>query len=331
MHIISLAVVIQLFIYEILPEILYGAVYEFWILYYDVFESEFFYLLPYDEINYIIVNIVVISTAVAASLVTGIFIILCMKTFAAKSDNYNSIKVENKDKISFKFVLPKNTFALLAAGLCIVQFSVLIFNYILYSVFGVPSHFETHTESYFPQTVLGIALYFISVVIIPSLFEEFVFRYVMLNSLKKYGNTFAIVVTSLLFGFAHARMSAFIFATAVGFFSAYIAIKTRSIWFPIILHAVVNGTSFLWQFLSANPFIDDDIINILYFAFLSFISAVTLIYLLTLIIKRRESRLAPPGNYIYISKGRKAIFFFNGAALLFFILAIARSLQDYIY
>ena len=337
MHIISLAVVIQLLIYEILPEILYTALYEYLDFYYDVFKPGFFESAHYDEINYIIVNIVIITTAAIASLVTGTFIILCVKTFADPYANASAgfgPAPDIKDKISFKFILPKNTFALLAAGLCIVQFSVFIytfFSYIMYFIFGISSYSQSHYESYFPYTVLGIVLYFISVVIIPSFFEEFVFRYVMLNSLRKYGNTFAIIVTSLLFGFAHARMSAFVYATAVGFFSAYIAIKTKSIWFPIILHAVVNGTSFLLQYLSARVIEDEGVMNIFYFSFLTFISAVTFIYLLSLIIKRRESGLAPPGSHIYISKVRKFIFFFNAATLIFFILSIIRSLEDYFY
>jgi membrane protease YdiL (CAAX protease family) len=126
-------------------------------------------------------------------------------------------------------------------------------------------------------------------------------------------------------------MSAFIYATAIGFFSAYIAIKTKSIWFSIILHMTVNGMSFGMQYMSANPFAAEAVLNIIYYAFLCFISAAAAIYLMTAVIKRRGSGLAAPGNYIYISNLRKTIFFFNAATLIFFILAVSRGMEDFIY
>jgi len=330
-HIISVAVVIQLFIYETLPVFIYGVIYDYLSLYYEVFEPGFFYSLPFEEINHIMINIVLITTAAIASLTTGVFIIICMKQFITNREPDPAVRHKNKkdkDKISFKFILPKNTVILLAVGVCIVQFSILLYmvlNSLIYSVFGVAAHDHSYSDMYVPQSALGIILYFIAIVITPSIFEEFIFRYVMLNSLKRYGNTFAIIVTSVLFGFAHGRMSAFVYATAIGVFSAYIAIKTKSIWFSIILHAVVNGMSFTLQFMSG----DENILNIIYYSFLCFISLVSLVYLLALIIKSREIRLAQPENYVHISNRRKVLFFFNAATLVFFILAIAGSMGGY--
>ena len=321
MHIISLGVVLQLYLYETLPEIIYR--------YFRLFPA-FRYSPAPDEANYIIGSAVMIFSSAAASLITGAFIILCMKKFAPKPAG--AAKSVGGEPISFKFNLPKNFFALLAVGLCIVQISVFLyiaFNQGLYSVFGIESNLSS--DNYFPQTAAGITVFFMSAVVTPSIFEEFIFRYIMLNHLKKYGNAFAIITTSVLFGFAHARVSAFIYATAVGLFSAYIAIKTKSVWFPIILHAVVNGMVFVFQYLSSRLLLEAAITDIIHFTYLSFISAVSFVYLLVLIIKRKNTGLAEPGKHIYISNGRKLLLFFNAASLLFFILTILKSAEEYVF
>ncbi|MCL2095969.1 MAG: CPBP family intramembrane metalloprotease [Oscillospiraceae bacterium] len=326
-HIISLASVLQLFIYETLPGIIYAAAYNLTASYYDVFGPDFFNAGTFEEINYIIVNSAVIITSAAASLFAGAFIILCMRKFPP--DPY---RIESKDGVSFRLKLPSNTLVLLAMGICIVQLSVFIYiniDYFVNSAFGAPPGFNNSgTETYFPVSAAGTALYFIAVVVTPSFTEEFIYRYIMLNALKRYGNTFAIIVTSVLFGFAHGRVNAFIYATVIGFFSAYIALKTKSIWFSILLHVTINAMSFVMHRLSSYPGVEEALVNIIYFAFLCIASFVSSVYLIILIVKRREPKLGTPEDYIHISKKRKVIIFFNAATVLFFILSIVRSLED---
>lgn len=323
-HIISLAVVLQYLLFKELPEIIY-AIFGFLIYSFGIFETDFFYTLSYDEIDYLFYNIMSILTTLIVCFATCVFIILCIRRFVSKPD------VNDRDKITCKFKLPKNTPVLLVAGLCIIEISsflYMFFNIFLDKFFGVAPIPLSDMQLYFPQTGFGVFVYFVSLVIIPPLAEEFVCRYVMLNTLKKYGNTFAIIVTSVFFGFMHARVNAFIYATAIGIFIAYIAIKTKSIWFPVIMHAVVNGVSFLFQYLYSLSFYEESA-DTIYFIFLSVISVICLIYLLILIAKHKDLRLIKPENYAHINNKQKFIFFFNIASIIFFVLVILRSLEDY--
>ena len=335
MYIISIAAVLQLFLYDILPGTIYGFIYGFLFFIEGLFAPEFLYSLNPEEIHHMTGSAVMVLSSAAASLATGAFIILCMKKFVLKPGAGDTAKTnrQDEDRVRIKkFKLPKNTPALIAVGLCISQLSVFVYialNYFLYSVFGVASHIHSDIDMYLPQTAAGAIMFFMASVIAPSIFEEFIFRYAMLNSLRKYGDIFAVAATSVLFGFAHARMSAFIYATAVGAFSAYIALKTKSIWFSIILHAAVNGVAFVMQYLSAAFTWDSALPDIIYFAYLSFISAVSLIYLIIYIIKRRNAGPAPPKKRVYISNGRKLLLFFNAASLIFFVLVILRSAEEY--
>jgi len=328
MYVVSLAVLLQFFIFEFLPGIIYKFMYNFVVLYTDIPNSDFVYSYPADEINYIFSNILIIIISVLASLITGAFIIFFLRRLVGKSENYD------RDRISWKFKMPKNAAALIAIGLCLVQISMYlysVFNGMLESLFNIAPNPAFTEDAYFPQSVFGIILYFVTIVLTPAFTEEFLFRYLMLNSLKKYGNAFAIVVTAIFFGFAHARTSAFIYATAIGLFTAYFAIKTKSIWFSVILHAVVNATSFALQYLASLSFFKDATLDLIYFAFLTVISAISCIYLIILLIRHKETSLDESRNYINIRNKHKLIYFFNAATVIFFILVIMKSAEEYVF
>jgi len=319
MYILSLSVLLEFFIFEFAPEYIYR------FLFYltDIIQPEFVYNLPIDEINYIFYSIASIILSVIASSVTVIFLLIFLRRFTSEPE------VTVIDKITYKFKLPENTLFLLIIGICIIQFSSnlsVFFNYFLEYCFGIIQTIPD--DLFFPETVSGIILYFISIVVMPALIEEFMFRYIMLNALKKYGHTFAIVATSILFGFLHARTSAFFYATAIGFFLAYVAIKTKSIWFSVILHALVNFTAFIFQFVASLPITDYEY-SVIYLLFLSVISFISLIYSLVLITKKKNLKLGAPENYTHIENKKKLIFFFNAAAIIFFILVIAKSAGYY--
>lgn len=76
--------------------------------------------------------------------------------------------------------------------------------------------------------------------ILSPIIEEMMFRGVMLNKLRRYGDKVAIITTAILFGLFHANFSQFFYAVALGMIFAYIALKTGTIKYSIILHIVVN-------------------------------------------------------------------------------------------
>lgn len=76
--------------------------------------------------------------------------------------------------------------------------------------------------------------------ILSPIIEEIMFRGVMLNKLRRYGDKVAIITTAILFGLFHANFSQFFYAVALGMIFAYIALKTGTIKYSIILHIVVN-------------------------------------------------------------------------------------------
>ncbi len=76
--------------------------------------------------------------------------------------------------------------------------------------------------------------------ILSPIVEELMFRGVMLNKLRCYGDKIAIITTSLLFGLFHGNFHQFFYAAAIGALFAYVTLKTGNIIYSIILHVSIN-------------------------------------------------------------------------------------------
>lgn len=100
------------------------------------------------------------------------------------------------------------------------------------------------TENMFTSsnTVSALILFFHTVILAP-LFEEFWFRGLVLQSLRPYGNGFAIFISAILFGITHANLSQFFYATTIGIILGYVAVQTQSVVTTTIMHALFNGIS----------------------------------------------------------------------------------------
>lgn len=78
-------------------------------------------------------------------------------------------------------------------------------------------------------------------VILAPIFEEIIFRKILCGKMIKYGEGVAIVTSALMFGLFHGNLNQFFYALFMGFFFAYIYVKTGNIKYTIILHMMVNA------------------------------------------------------------------------------------------
>ena len=76
--------------------------------------------------------------------------------------------------------------------------------------------------------------------ILSPIIEEVLFRGVMLNKLRTYGDKIAIIPTALLFGLFHENFSQFFYAVGLGMIFAYVTLKTGTIKYSIGLHIMIN-------------------------------------------------------------------------------------------
>jgi uncharacterized protein len=110
------------------------------------------------------------------------------------------------------------------------------------------------------NTVGGLLLNLFIIGFLAALGEELLFRGVILrlfyDGLKNHH--LAILISSLLFSAFHLQFYGFLPRTALGMVFGYIYIWSGSVWIPIILHFIFNGTTVFVAFLFQRGFISTD-------------------------------------------------------------------------
>jgi membrane protease YdiL (CAAX protease family) len=95
----------------------------------------------------------------------------------------------------------------------------------------------------------ALALGFVVLALITPLVEEFVHRGLIQTALSSRGPVIAIGVSALLFMLVH-RLSTWGFALAAGIAFGILFWKTRTLWLPLLAHAIINAMTLLdWRCL----------------------------------------------------------------------------------
>lgn len=102
-----------------------------------------------------------------------------------------------------------------------------------------------------PESILGYILLIIAVAIIAPIGEELLFRGFLQQFLEQNWKdiTRAILITSLFFSIIHMNPYWFIQIYVLGVMLGFLSWKTNSIFPPLILHALNNGTALLFSFI----------------------------------------------------------------------------------
>lgn len=86
---------------------------------------------------------------------------------------------------------------------------------------------------------------FLLLCVFTAIVEEFVFRGVIYTALRKFGKTFAIVSSALVFALMHASISQLAYCTVFGIVLAYVYEKTGNLKTSILLHFLNNTIIFI--------------------------------------------------------------------------------------
>lgn len=176
-----------------------------------------------------------IASLVGEFIVAAIIMAMC-KTNINKAVKIKSVSIGDTVK-----------YTLAAMGFVYVFNLLLSFMNINLSMLG----FENKVSDY--GSTSGTAeniIYFIAIAVVPPIIEEFLFRGAILGSLRKHGDALAIVVSAVMFGFAHSNFIQTPVTFLTGLVLAYLTVKTNSLIPAIIVHFVNNGSSVAFSLLS---------------------------------------------------------------------------------
>ncbi len=103
-----------------------------------------------------------------------------------------------------------------------------------------------------PTNIFGIILSFVATAVTPALVEEFAMRGAVMGTLRKYGESFAIITSALIFGLMHGNLVQIPFAFILGLFFGFAVIKSGTIWTAVIIHFLNNLFSISFDYVLSN-------------------------------------------------------------------------------
>lgn len=172
------------------------------------------------------INIITVISAICNYILPlPIFLLLMRKI--------NTVKIE-KNSISARIFLKyvAITFTLLWIGNILGLISTTAISAVISSPIANPVQ-ELINSADFWLNLLLISL-------IGPIFEEVIFRKLLIDRTIRYGARVSIIISALLFGLIHGNLNQFFYAFLMGGFFAYVYIKTGKIINTILLHISVN-------------------------------------------------------------------------------------------
>lgn len=202
---------------------------------------------------------------------------------------------------------------------------------------AIGDSFHATEETLSATSMPSAIILFFQLTVIAPIFEEMWLRGMVMESLRPYGNGFAIFVSAFLFGLIHANFEQFFYAAALGVFLGYIAVSTQSIVTTTIMHAIFNSISGCMILLTADKGVGDYLLDtqagregtvtagvVLYIAWLAVVMvllAVGIIMMIYKLIKIKRYRV--PKVQTELSAGRRwGIFFTTTTVIVMLILAL---------
>ena len=91
-----------------------------------------------------------------------------------------------------------------------------------------------------------------AVALIPAICEEFLYRGLVLNGLRKYGVWVSVLTSALLFSLMHMNLQQLPYTFILGVIFGLIVYYTRNIWLSIIMHFLNNATAILIMYFATN-------------------------------------------------------------------------------
>lgn len=168
-----------------------------------------------------------------------------------------------------------------------------------------------------PVGVAASILYFLRLVLLPAIVEELMFRGVIMQSLRRFGDTFALICSSILFSLAHLNLiqgpNTLIIGLVIGFF----VLRTGSLRTGMLIHFVNNLLAVLIDFAMMDmPARESEIFNM---TVLAAYLAVGLIGLVVLLMTNSGSLSLAPSDYPVTERGKYSAFFLNALPIIYIL------------
>ncbi len=172
---------------------------------------------------------------------------------------YNKVKHKKTltcAKINFRFGIVNTILVVLLALIVLFGFNYIV-NLFAYLV-GLAGYTPDTSMPLPLNTPLWLVVNLFCLALFPAICEEVIYRGIILNGLRKFGNAIAIFISAIVFTVAHGSLMQFLYQFALGIVLGYIVVKTGSIVASMIAHFVNNATVIIVNYISTTTGISID-------------------------------------------------------------------------
>ncbi|MGN0494189.1 MAG: lysostaphin resistance A-like protein [Acutalibacteraceae bacterium] len=173
-----------------------------------------------------------------------------------------------------------------------------------------------------PGGFFGFLLCLISTAIVPALVEEFACRGLILGIFRKYGDSFAVLASAILFGLMHGNFDQMPFAFLVGLALGYIVVKTESLWIAVAVHAANNFISVAFNFLLCG--LSQNAQNLIYTLYL--MAALTAGIIAAVAVSDKDAFIFKRSDTESSFKQKNKWFFSSAVIIIFIILCLGQAI-----
>lgn len=178
----------------------------------------------------------------------------------------------------------------------------------------------TMPKTEYDSSVYGIILGFLATAVIPALVEEFALRGVVFGLLRRFGEGFALLVSSVIFGLMHGNLVQAPFAFAVGLGLGFVMLKSGSVWTSVTVHFINNAMAVVFEYITAD--MSMSLANVLYAVY-----AIVLLVLGTfgfIISTKRDEEFwcLTPSETFYSFKKKLSLFFSSPFIIIALVITV---------
>lgn len=156
---------------------------------------------------------------------------------------------------------------------------------------------------------------FLTMVVMAPICEEIIFRKVIIDRIRLYGDKAAIVVSGFIFGLCHGNFYQFFYAFIIGAVFAYIYIQTGRLRYTIVFHMIIN---FLGSMVGLKVQNVPWLLGVYGILMLSAVIAGIVLFL-----QNRKNLVFQPGDYEAWGRGAFKVLFLNFGMIFFFLVSAA--------
>ncbi len=148
----------------------------------------------------------------------------------------NKLPSAKREKKNMKFKEFIATFAVAQLFMYIGNYIGVVLNSFFSTILG--HEITNQTSELIENSPIWIVA--VMVVVLAPIFEELIFRKLLIDKLSRFGDTVAIIASAVAFGLFHGNFYQFFYAAALGALLAYIYVKTGKVRYTVLMHALIN-------------------------------------------------------------------------------------------